>query len=114
MAITARLRAQVRIRAGFRCEYCQLPETVSRLPLVVDHIVALQHGGASRLGNLALSCPSCNLHKGPNLSGVDPSSGRIIRLFDPRADRCEDHFAWRGVRIVGLTPRGRATINALA
>ena len=28
----------------------------------------------------------CNLHKGPNLSGVDPDTGQVVRLFDPRDD----------------------------
>jgi hypothetical protein len=51
-----RLAQAVRARADFRCEYCQLPETVSDLPHVLDHIIAHQHGGR------------CNLSKGPNLT----------------------------------------------
>ncbi len=39
------------------------------------HIVASQHLGATTVDNLALSCPFCNRHKGPNLVGIDPASG---------------------------------------
>jgi len=36
-------------------------------------------------------------------------------LFNPRTQRWLDHFAWddRDTRIVGLTPTGRATVDAL-
>jgi hypothetical protein len=36
-------------------------------------------------------------------------------LFDPRADPWNDHFAWavNGLEIVGLSPVGRATVEAL-
>jgi hypothetical protein len=63
-----RLAQAVRARADFRCEYCQLPETVSDLPHVLDHIIAHQHGGETTLDNLALCCGRCNLSKGPNLT----------------------------------------------
>lgn len=56
----------------------------------------------------------CNLHKGPNLTGLDPVTGTITRLFHPRRDRWEDHFAWRGIRIIGITPVGRVTVQVLA
>jgi hypothetical protein len=38
-----------------------------------------------------------------------------VRLFHPRRDRWADHFAWTddGTRILGLTPTGRATVEAL-
>jgi hypothetical protein len=34
--------------------------------------------------NLAFACYHCNLHKGPNLSGIDQESGALVRLFNPR------------------------------
>lgn len=108
------LATSVRARARGRCEYCRLPESESRLPFEVDHIVAAQHRGAKTLDNLALACPVCNSHKGPNASGFDPSSGQHVRLFSPRVDRWYDHFRWDGVEIVGLIPVGRATIVVLA
>ena len=35
----ARLKAEVRRRAGFCCEYCQFPERFAELRFQVDHIV---------------------------------------------------------------------------
>jgi hypothetical protein len=50
----------------------------------------------------------------PNL-GLDPMTGRRVRLFDPRRQCWSDHFAWGKdpARIVGKTPCGRATAEAL-
>jgi hypothetical protein len=62
---------------------------------------------------LALACQKCNLHKGPNLSGIDPESDLIVELFHPRRNDWEGHFAFRGPYVVGLTPAGRATVRVL-
>jgi hypothetical protein len=79
----------------------------------VDHIIARQHGGTDDPDNPALACLWCNLHKGPNLSGIDPETGQITALFHPRRDRWSAHFALRGVHIIGRTPTGRATVQVL-
>ena len=55
----------------------------------------------------------CNLFKGPNLSSIDPHSGEIVNLFNPRTDNWNDHFVTRGSKIVGLTATGRATAPLL-
>ena len=55
-----------------------------------------------------------NLHKGPNLSGIDPQTGQIVPLFHPRRDLWYEHFERRGPIIIGLTPTGRATVRVLA
>ena len=39
-------------RARHRCEYCQLPQSASRLRHQIDHIIARQHGGGDALSNL--------------------------------------------------------------
>lgn len=59
--------------------------------------------------NLAWSCQRCNLRKGTNLSGVDPDSAAVVKLFHPRQDAWAGHFQLRAGRILGLTPTGRAT-----
>jgi len=41
-------------------------------------------------------CNYCNLHKSSNLTGIDPQTGQIARLFHPRTDRWEQHFAFDG------------------
>jgi len=67
-----------------------------------------------RLGNLALACLWCNLHKGTNIASIDPDSGDLVRLFDPRRQRWTDHFRLYGARILGTTPIGRVTVAVLA
>lgn len=109
------VRAFVRARAEERCEYCLLPQDL--VPLVrfhVEHILPRKHGGSDDTDNLALACFHCNLHKGPNLTGIDPESGDIVALFDPRRAIWEEHFAQDGVFIVGLTPTGRATVRVMS
>jgi len=59
---------------------------------------------------LALACPECNYQKGTNLAGVDPDTGKITRLFHPRRQRWQDHFARDGASIVGKTPEDRTTV----
>ena len=107
-------RVRVRERAGHRCEYCQLHQKDSPLAaLHVEHVLPRIHGGTDELENLALACIDCNLHKGPNLSGVDPETGEVTELFHPRRQRWEDHFEWRGIYLVGKTAAGRTTVRVL-
>jgi hypothetical protein len=113
MTVPADLDRRVRERAKGVCEYCRLPQAVYRLTFQIDHIIAEQHRGKTRLGNLCLSCPRCNKSKGPNISGIDHKTKRLTPLFHPRRDRWEDHFAWQGSRLRGLTPIGRVTIEVL-
>ncbi len=79
----------------------------------IEHIVSRQHGGSDEPHSLALACDRCNAYKGPNLTSIDPDSNAIVTLFNPRQDTWEDHFALRGGRITGLTPKGRATVRLL-
>ena len=80
------LDGEVRRRARDLCEYCHLPQHASPFQHVVDHVIARQHGGATTEANLALCCGRCNLHKGPNIAGLDPVTGQLTRLFHPRED----------------------------
>jgi len=70
---------QVRLRAKGLCEYCHSPEAAFRKPFHIEHVIARQHGGATEMGNLALACWTCNLKKGPNLSGSTRKPGRSLR-----------------------------------
>lgn len=109
------LEDRVRERAGGRCEYCRLPRSASPFDFLIDHVIARQHGGPSTFGNLALCCPHCNAHKGPNIGSRDPG-GRVpglVPLFNPRRHRWSKHFRWEGPILVGLTAIGRATIHVL-
>lgn len=67
----------VRRRAGERCEYCHLPEALTKLKFSIDHVRAKQHGGSDEPANLALACASCNLHKGRNIAGIDSETDQL-------------------------------------
>ena len=108
------LARRVRDRAEGRCEYCGTPQFTLPLPFQIDHIIAEQHEGETVSENLALACPHCNRYKGPNISGRDPESGELVRLFHPRTDLWSEHFQFEGARILGRTPIGRATVQVLA
>jgi hypothetical protein len=55
-----------------------------------------------------------HLHKGPNLAGLDPTTKRLTRLFNPRKHRWSRHFRWEGPVLVGKTAIGRTTDEVLA
>ena len=114
MGIDSALNSLVRHRARSTCEYCRLPEAESDLLFTIDHIIARQHGGCTVETNLALACPCCNLHKGPNIAGIDRDSGILSPLFNPRPNRWTEHFRWDGVAIAPITAIGRTTVTALA
>jgi len=88
------LEQEVRRRARERCEYCLMPEAFSSLKHVIDHIIARQHEGQTITENLALCCGRCNRYKGPNIAGIDPTTGQLVRLFNPRSDEWTVHFRW--------------------
>jgi hypothetical protein len=108
-----RLLRQVWERAESRCEYCLVHQDHDELTHEVDHVIAIKHGGPTRLSNLALSCFSCNNGKGPNIAGIDPESKVITPLFHPRRNRWGKHFRWDGAVLVGVTAIGRVTVAVL-
>jgi hypothetical protein len=101
-------------RASDTCEYCRLPQWLDVLPFQIDHVIAEKHHGTTDADNLALSCLNDNLHKGTNIAGFDPETGLLTRLFHPRLDVWDDHFAWAGPVLTGRTAIGRTTIDVLA
>ena len=111
--MNAALESLVRQRAGGRCEYCRLPQGGSRAAFEIDHIIARQHRGRTVAGNLALSCLYRNGRKGPNLTGRDPATGKLTRLYHPRRHRWPYHFRYQGSTLIGRTAIGRTTIDVL-
>lgn len=100
-------------RAGDRCEYCRMHQSLQGATFHVEHVSPRSAGGTDDESNLALACPSCNLAKSNRTSAVDPDTSQPAPLFHPRADRRAAHFRWDGYRVAGLTPTGRATVEAL-
>ena len=108
-------RRAVTERANHRCSYCLTPSEIVGSPFTIDHIIPESLGGPSTIDNLCLACWSCNLIKQARLVAPDPESGQVERLFHPYKQKWDEHFAWQkgGLLIAGLTPTGRATVNAL-
>jgi hypothetical protein len=111
--IPAALRRHVRQRAGERCEYGLIPETLPWAAHTIDHIVAEKHGGATGADNLALAFALCDARKGSDLASIDEQTGAIEPLFHPRRHRWADHFQLMAGRIEPRTATGRATVRLL-
>ncbi|NLX99446.1 MAG: HNH endonuclease [Rhodopirellula sp.] len=111
--IPAHLWRLVFRRAGGRCEDCGLSQEGQEARFHVDHVAPVSRGGATIEENLALACVSCSLRKAARQHALDPQSGVKAALFNPRRDSWKEHFCWDGVQIQGLSPTGRATVEAL-
>ena len=107
------LRRLVIERAGARCEYCLLHQDDRPETHQVDHVIALKHRGQTVADNLALACALCNNAKGSDIASIEPLTGEVTPLFNPRAQNWKDHFQLIGARIVGLTPTGRVTVEMM-
>ncbi len=110
---SAEMRRQVIERAANRCEYCLIHQDLAASTHQVDHVIAEKHGGETEPDNLALSCMTCNRRKASDIGSIDPDTGDLTRLFNPRTQSWTDHFELDGARIVGLTPEGRTTVTFL-
>jgi hypothetical protein len=76
----------------------------------MDHLVPEAQGGLTEEGNLWLACSACNTFKGGRTRVLDPLTGEIVPLFNPRQQRWEEHFVWTvaGDYIIGQTAIGRS------
>lgn len=72
-------------------------------------------GGATTADNLCLACAACNGSKVDRTEAVDPSTGKIEPLFNPlsAAPGKSTSPGVRTTQIIGVTPCGRATVDAL-
>jgi hypothetical protein len=109
------LQQRVRVTARDRCGYCLSPQRLVMARLEIEHLVPRSKGGGDDEENLWLSCPICNKYKGNLTEAIDPRTGLLFPLFNPRKQSWFEHFRWSadGLRIIGLTPEGRATVAAL-
>ena len=113
MTSRADLERQVAQRAGDRCEYCRMHQSLQGARFHLEHIVPTSRGGVTKLENLAWACPGCNLRKSDRVDAPDPDSGVSVPLFHPRTHAWQEHFAWEDYQVVGLTAIGRATMAVL-
>lgn len=113
MSVPAALADFVRHRAGHRCEYCGMSQALQGATFHIEHILPLTCGGLTTEENLALACPSCNLHKSDRSHAVDPATSEKVELFHPRHHAWAEHFIWSGKHVEGRTAIGRASVSAL-
>ncbi|MEE8305286.1 MAG: HNH endonuclease [Candidatus Tectomicrobia bacterium] len=115
MAVSTSARRAVRERAHRLCEYCHADERWQFVRFTIDHVLPQSAGGSDDTDNLALACRNCHERRGNRLEGRDPETGEVVPLFNPRHDRWDEHVTWgvERMRIVGLTPTGRATVERL-
>lgn len=108
-------RTFVELRAHGCCEYCKILHDFSPDTFNIEHIISLFEGGTNELINLAFSCGGCNNRKGLKIKAIDPITGTIVYLFNPRTDKWLHHFQWQDnfTIVEGITPQGRATVELL-
>ena len=113
--ISVEVERRVRATAKNRCGYCLSPQHLVMARLEIEHIIPLSKQGSNNESNLWLACPICNGHKSNKTTAVDPETNETLKLFNPRTQVWSEHFQWTedGLRVVGLTPTGRATVAAL-
>lgn len=113
--ISDALRARIRFQASDRCGYCLSHQHHVLGLLEIEHIVPVAKGGTHDEDNLWLACRLCNGFKGTQTGGIDPVSGRRVKIFNPRVQQWNRHFSWSldGTQIVGRTACGRLTVLAL-
>lgn len=109
------LRRRVSEQARFRCGYCLRSAALLGMPLTIDHILPQALGGETVEENLWLACHRCNGFKATQTNAVDNITGENSALYDPRTQDWAEHFMWSadGVQMIGKTPTGRATVEAL-
>jgi hypothetical protein len=113
--VPVELARRVRQAARNRCGYCLSPQHLVLGPLQIEHLLPRAKGGLTEEANLWLSCPLCNNYKGDRTLALDPETGEMVPLFNPRTQPWFEHFRWSadGLRIIGLTSVGRATVATL-
>lgn len=109
------VQQRVREQAEERCGYCQSQQKYVLGKLEIDHLIPRSQGGTDAEENLWLACRLCNNAKRDQTQGVDPQTGAIVALFNPRTQNWAEHFSWSEdrTRIEGSTPCGRATVVVL-
>lgn len=114
-ALSKELDTRIRANANNRCGYCLSPQRLVMARLEIEHIIPIAKGGTSDEQNLWLACPLCNSHKSDKTHAIDPETSALVPLFNPRSQNWWEHFRWGddGIRIIGQTPSGRATVLAL-
>jgi CRISPR/Cas system Type II protein with McrA/HNH and RuvC-like nuclease domain len=110
MSISASLRDQVRRRAQFRCEFCNISEVDVGGLLTIDHFHPKSKGGNDEFDNLIYACAACNQFK----QDYWPQADLSPKLWNPRLGTVNQHFIERDDgSLLSLTPEGEFTLKRL-
>ncbi len=112
---TSNLNLKIIEAAGNHCDYRLSHQRYTMSKLEIEHIIPKSKGRTNAAENLWLSCGLCNRYKGTQIEGFDEETQNYVNLFNPRRQIWTEHFTWSAdaVIIIGVTPTGRATVNAL-
>lgn len=115
MAVSVKTKNAVRNRANGFCEYCHANEHWQFVKFTIDHIIPQSIEKNDAIENLALACRNCNERRSNLVECLDPETGAMVLIFNPRLDVWNEHFIWteKGVLIAGTTAKGRATVELL-
>ncbi len=111
----ASIKLLVRERAKYCCEYCIAQLKFSADTFSTEHIIPIVKNGTDAVDNLAFSCQYCNNLKYTAIHAIDPATGNMVNIYNPRKDIWTDHFEWYDnfTIIRGISSTGRATENRL-
>jgi len=104
---------------GNRCSYCLAAQRYVLSKLEIERIIPVTQDGSNDDVNLCLACRLCNLYISDQIEAVDPVTKVIVALFNPHTDLERSlpmGYGWWGTDgaiIIGVSPIGRATVEAL-
>ena len=106
-------REFIAARAVGRCEYCKMHQSLQGATFHIEHVLPRVLGGTIDSSNLALACPSCNLHKAGRVSALTSSDTAAVAFFNPRSDIWSERFELDDYTLIGKSEVGRVTIQSL-
>lgn len=109
------IKIKVRETSRYRCGYCLIQQRYSPMIFQFDHLLPVSFGGTNDEENLWLACGNCNNAKSDKTEAFDSVTNLTVPIFNPRTQNWNEHFEWDEDEaiIVGKTPIGRATVEAL-
>ncbi len=110
MNVSVTVRLQVRRRANFACEFCNVAETDVGGELTIDHFRPQSKGGTDDVENLVYCCQRCNQYK----ADYWPEDVDEPVLWNPRQESLDTHLLMLADgTLYPTTPTGAFTLKRL-